>query len=249
MKVKLLQWNSWYKEKIENIVSVLKRIDPDIICLQELTTTSSFNPNLDEAHYISRKLGVFYYYHQAQEWNINDTVRTQGNGIFSKFPLVKTAFEYTVLPAPPDTNDWGKEGRVYVEATVQIANKMLNIGTTHLSYTHRFINTPQKKKEIQNLLGILKTKQNQPYIFTGDLNSQPQSYTVKNICKLLKHAGPPFTEKTWTTKPFAKDGFKETQLNWRLDYVFTTSDIRINNIKIMSVSYSDHLPILLEMII
>jgi len=36
MKIKLLQWNILYKENIDNIISELKRIDADIVCVQEL---------------------------------------------------------------------------------------------------------------------------------------------------------------------------------------------------------------------
>ena len=34
--MKLLQWNIWYKEDISNIAKELKRIDADVVCIQEL---------------------------------------------------------------------------------------------------------------------------------------------------------------------------------------------------------------------
>ncbi len=37
MKLTLLQWNIWYKEDIRNIAKEIKRINPDIVSLQELT--------------------------------------------------------------------------------------------------------------------------------------------------------------------------------------------------------------------
>ncbi len=35
--MKVLQWNIWYKEDINNIASELKRIDADVVCIQELS--------------------------------------------------------------------------------------------------------------------------------------------------------------------------------------------------------------------
>jgi len=37
MKLKILQWNIWFQERAENILKVIKRINPDIICCQEVT--------------------------------------------------------------------------------------------------------------------------------------------------------------------------------------------------------------------
>ena len=37
MLIKLLHWNIWFKEKIENIVELLKEYKPDIVCLNELS--------------------------------------------------------------------------------------------------------------------------------------------------------------------------------------------------------------------
>ena len=34
--IRLLQWNIWNNEDIDNIIKELKRISPDIACIQEL---------------------------------------------------------------------------------------------------------------------------------------------------------------------------------------------------------------------
>ena len=31
--MKVLQWNIWYKEEINNIANELKRIDADVVCI------------------------------------------------------------------------------------------------------------------------------------------------------------------------------------------------------------------------
>ena len=39
--MKLLQWNIWNNEKIENIAKELKRFDADVACLQEVCVTEN----------------------------------------------------------------------------------------------------------------------------------------------------------------------------------------------------------------
>lgn len=40
MRIKVLQWNIWYQENVNNILELIRDIDPDIFCLQELTVNA-----------------------------------------------------------------------------------------------------------------------------------------------------------------------------------------------------------------
>ncbi len=240
MIIKFLQWNVWYKEKIENIVKTISVINPDIFCLQELTVDSAYNPKINTPKYLAEKLKVNFYFKEA-----NKTQWASGNGIFSQFPITHTNCVY-IQQSLNAGNDYSQEGRVYIEAEINLGRDRLLVGTTHASYTHRFIVTKQKKTEIDKLLKGLK-KHKSKFVFSGDLNSRAYSYTIKRISKILKNSGPPLSQNTWTTKPFDYKGFYEDKLNWRLDYVFATKDIKIESSKIITTQYSDHLPILVEL--
>lgn len=80
----------------------------------------------------------------------------------------------------------------------------------------------------------------------GDFNSAPDSSTIKKIETRLKAIGPDYSELTFTTKPFQHEAFRVDGLEWRLDYIFATSDIKVLSSKIIETDYSDHLPILAE---
>lgn len=250
MKVRFIQWNVWFPEKIENIVRTLEAHNPDIVCLQELTVRSKFNPEIENtADYIQEALGFNGYYKAAQEWRNNDDIGALINGVFTRFPMVKTDFSYLLEPTSTDFKEFGyaKQGRVYVEATLKIAQTHLTAATTHLNYTHKFQETEAKNIEADNLSRAVESKK-QNFVFSGDLNSPPDSYTVRQLSRHLTNAGPDYDEKTWTTKPFEDyDGFKEDQLNWRLDYVFATPDLKILSAKIIDTPYSDHLPVMVDL--
>ena len=123
----------------------------------------------------------------------------------------------------------------------EINNKIYTIGTTHLSYTDRFIETEEKDKEVNKLTSIIKNKDN--YIFTGDLNTTQNSKYIKMIEEYYTNN---ITSNTWTTKPFSYNGFEVNNLDYKLDYIFTSKDIKVFKTEVINTNYSDHLPILSE---
>lgn len=239
MIIKILQWNIWFRESPKNIVNFLKESGVDIICVQEIIRDS--RKNLNVAEYISENLGFEYFYRDGSTWDNCPEREALGDAIFSRFPIVDSNYVYLqqLKHNPPDASS---EGRVYLEVKIDAGNKVLTVGTTHLSYSHRFEITNQRKNEIDVLLNILKKRKN-CYVFTGNLNSPPNSYTILQLEKLFSHSGPNYNQKSWTTKPFEYKGFKENDLNWRLDYAFNTKDINVCDSQILKCQYSDHLPI------
>lgn len=241
MEITVLQWNIWYKEDIQNIAKFLNENKPDIICLQELTINSKDQTIKDTPAYIAEQLGYNYYFKELPIESTDGESLMIANGIFSKYPISKSRFVWTTNPNRP--SGYNYELRVYVEVTLKIDNKEVIVGTTHMSFTHRFEGTPNKDNETAHLLKELERHQDS-YVFTGDLNALPGSNTIKSIEELLVNAGPDLKLKTWTTKPFSYNGFEANTLDWRLDYVFKTKDIKVLSSEILNTQFSDHLPIL-----
>jgi endonuclease/exonuclease/phosphatase family metal-dependent hydrolase len=226
----------------------LKEVNADVICLQELTVNHpDHNKNVDVPRFLADGLGFEFFYKEAEK-RINDSKEdTFGNAIYSRFPLSKQAFHY-IQESPVqsiENDDYSKEGRVYVEVMVRVDGRDIQFGTVHMSYTDRFQTTAAKETETNKLLDILRTKRNN-FIFTGDFNALPESYTISEVSKVLKSCGPSFNEKTWTTKPFSYNGFDATTLDWRLDYCFATPDAQVKSARVIETDFSDHLPILVE---
>jgi endonuclease/exonuclease/phosphatase family metal-dependent hydrolase len=243
--IKLMQWNVWYHEKYQNIVDFIKRSGADIVCCQELTTNFiDANPGIDVASEIAKACNYNYYYQPVTAYNDRGQEIKQGNGIFSKFPIVEKSFKY-VQKADPNIKSFDTEDRAYVEIIVDIEGKLLKVGTVHLSYSTAFAMTEKKLAEAEKLYEIVKGN-HEKFIFAADLNAKPDSPIIKKLEELFIHADPNTDRPTWTTKPFSYEGFEANSRDWRLDYIFATEDINVITNKILDTSYSDHLPILTE---
>ena len=245
--MKLLQWNVWYQEDIDNILRTVRRARPDILCLQELTANFAPQKRRHTAEYLAEKLGMNCFFKAARETVDANGKHAFGNAIISRYPILKTASRFIRKPSPreKENGDFSAEPRVYLEATLDIGGRKLVVATTHMSYVHKFRQTAAKRAEADALVAILR-KKGRRFVIGGDFNSVPGSYTIREIKKHLRNAGPPENEKTWTTKPFSYAGFVAKGLGWRIDYCFATPDIRVTAAEVVDTPYSDHLPLLIE---
>jgi endonuclease/exonuclease/phosphatase (EEP) superfamily protein YafD len=239
-KIKLLQWNIWQSKMIGQIITVIKGLKPDIICLQELRDDMRSHNKV--ADFIENKLSMSSYCAVAQV--CDEGKYAHSIGIFSRFPILDKNHYFLQKSRikPLDATD---EGRIYVETVLDVYGTMIIVGTTHLSYTNRFITTKKKRAEVDKFLEIIRHKKGK-YLVAGDFNARPHSYVIKNLAHFLQHCGPGYQYNTWTTIPFDYSGFHETKLNWRLDYVFASKDIIVSSAEIIQASPSDHLPIMVE---
>lgn len=235
-----MTWNVLYKEKADNILSLVKKIDPDIFCGQELTSESDFNPGRKIPEEISANLSASFFFKQTFESSDPETGKNfkMGNGIFTKFPISNKQFVFV-------RNEDGKEKRAYIQVECNIKGNILRIGTTHLTFEPWFPMSNIKLEEAQKLHKAID-KNTEHFILTGDMNSTAGSKIINRLSKNLASAGPDHKENTWTTKPFSLKGMTADTLDWRLDYIFTTPDVKVLSSKIIKTDYSDHLPILAE---
>lgn len=244
MNISIMQWNIWYLEDIRDVAKLLNVIKPDMCCLQELTIDHPVQIIKNTPKYLADQMGYHFF---AKELPIETTDGQKvmlANGIFSRFPISSSRFAW--INQPKRGGGYDDEYRAYVEATLEVEGQVVTIGTTHMSYTHRFEGTQGKRQETDLLVRELR-RHYKRFIFTGDLNAVPGSHTISEIDQSLQNVGPNLNQKTWTTKPFSYNGFEETQLKWRLDYIFATPDVEVTSSEIIQTKYSDHLPILTKL--
>ena len=238
MKLKVLQWNILYTDstnRIDEIIKELKKFNADVYCLQEVS--EYFNSDTIEKLLKAFPYGAYAYADEKRNEN-----RVQGNAILSKYPI-KEKKEVLIAPRYDYDNNIKREGRIYLECILNVNGKEIKIATLHHS-----LKKPNRPRDEEEKLTKELLKQNtKDFIFTADLNTTPEEDYFKELKNILTHCGPNENEKTCTTKPriFA-DGTKEEYLSLRIDYVFSTPDMKVNTAKILNTEMSDHLPIEVE---
>lgn len=243
MKISILQWNIWCDEDVRNNLKFLKDNRTDVICLQELTINYPKQYVKNSPEYIANGLVYNGHWQELPIESVSGGKLMLANGIFSKFPITNKKVYWT--SNPKNSGGYSNEKRVYVQAELELGKQKLKIGTTHMSYTHKFEPNEQKKNETDKLIKYIASNKSK-FIICGDMNASPGSYTVKKLESIFKNIGPNYSKKTWTTKPFSYNGFVENDLNWRLDHLFATEDIKLIKSSVLKTDLSDHLPILSE---
>lgn len=221
MQLKILSWNIWYDGYFDIVSKFLAEADADIIGIQEIV------PNDPKRNVIGflEKLG--YKYIVAPVLTTKDG-RIMSNAIFSKYPIESS--ERYILSE--------EKSRNALRAYIKIGDKTLHVFCTHLLHTHQ---QPSETQELQidNLIKVLPKEKT---ILMGDFNATPESDTIKKISDILVNTDPAQTP----TLCVYKEGCSVCNLeevNIRLDYIFTTSDIKTNTPEVYSLKGSDHLPI------
>ncbi|MBI3190118.1 endonuclease/exonuclease/phosphatase family protein [archaeon] len=84
MKIRFLQWNILYTEKIENVMKFVRKVNPDIMCIQEATVNGKWNSYTDTAKWLSRKLEYYYFFLPTSKFPEGNLT---GNAILSRYPI------------------------------------------------------------------------------------------------------------------------------------------------------------------
>ena len=222
MQLKILSWNIWYDGNFIEISKFLAEFDADIIGLQEVVPD---DPTRDIIGFL-KKLG--YQYAIAPILTIKKNGGTMSNAIFSKYPIV--SHEAYVLSKT--------SVRKALRADIKVEEKILHVFTTHLLHTH------QQSSEIQELQAenLIKVLPKERTIVMGDFNATPESNTIKKMSGVLENTDLSLIP-TWSVYPEGCPICNPEKINIRLDYIFTSKDIKINSPMVHQSKGSDHLPI------
>lgn len=224
MQAKVLSWNIWTDNHFDEIKDFLQQSDADIIGLQEVRDD---DPSRDTVKFLG-KLGFNYVFTPiTKNWDGKNW--SFGPSIFTKHQIVsKNEFMLTEK----------EDSRALVQADIKINNRVIHVFCTHLSHTH------QKDSDIQlqQAQEILTHIPGRDSILMGDFNAVPASTTIKRVKEVLIDADLN-NLPTWSVYPEGCESCNPQKIDIRLDYIFTTNDIKTNSYKVERSMGSDHLPI------
>lgn len=226
MKVKILSWNIWWGGVyLDKVIKFLLASHADIIALQEVTQTPEGENNT--AAMLADKFGMRYVYVTAVDARKFGKPFVAGNAILTKLPILSSKTQTLGV----------KDTRKAILADIKTQNGIVHMITTHLVHTHQKPSEEQEKQAADLVAFALKKHT----VICGDFNATPDSRAVSIVQEQFQRVDR-INDPTWCVYPEEMDGCVK-DLSVRLDYFFTTSDIKAANFRIEKSDGSDHLPI------
>lgn len=223
MQIKILSWNIWIDSHFELVKEFLKNADADIIGLQEVRED---DPSRETVKYL-KSLGYQHVFAPiAKTWGGN--VWNDGPAIFSKYEII-TSKKYMLSD---------EDSRAAAQADIKVGDETLHVFSTHLTHTHQ----QDSAVQLQQVEELLKHILPESSILMGDFNAIPSSQTIQKVRELLVDTDTN-EQPTWSVYPEGCVTCNPQKIDIRLDYIFTSKDIRTHSYKVEDSKGSDHLPI------
>ena len=239
--MKLLQLNAWGARLENQVADLLKKEQPDIICLQEVIDLKGDGGIFRPFEMLRQDADLEYSFHSPMFTSgFMNKSASFGNGITSRYPIKKEKTVFTNLDHVTDfsfdENDYNI--RNLQHAVVEVEGKQINILNHHGHHVPGHKNgdadTIRQCKQIADYIKRL----NGPIILAGDFNLSPDSESLEIINSLLTNL--PKEHKLKTTRNHL------TKKNEVCDYIFINDDIKLVSFKMLDDIVSDHAALTIE---
>lgn len=202
--------------------NTIEKIGAEIIGLNEMRNTGKDPEYQAQAQILADKLGYYSYFAKAIEFQ---GTNPYGNALISKYPILSAQ----TIPVPdPEVQkyDGYYETRCLLKATIDAPDGPLTVCIIHWG-----LNPDEQENAVQTILSNIEDKR---CILMGDFNVSPED-------KLLA----PIREKMFDTAEL----FGGELLSWpsdnpniKIDYLFTSPDLKVTAADIPPIVVSDHRP-------
>lgn len=242
--MKLIQLNIWQGRLLNQAVKFLTEQDPDIICLQELTSSDIKVPGFLETNTLQQLLQRLNLTHHsfAARWqySLMGGTASYGLGTISRFPIIDEKVVFTTGEYNGDmvygrdaTNDMANALRTTIDA----GDKTIDV------YNHHGYWLPDPNGDATSISSIanLATWADQshgPVIIAGDLNVWPQSPALKALDQRFRN----LTREAGAVSTLSRLG----KFQLPCDYIFVNGTVRVQNFEVSEQLVSDHKALILE---
>jgi len=243
--------SSYFDLRLHEASELLKKLDADIVFIQEIDFSSSRSHSVNQAVELAKNAG-YPYVAIAPSWNINFLLFPlhspfgklySGGAVISRYPIISQKIK---LLNKPQNNPWWYNlfylHRYFQEIEIDLSHRKINVVNLHLEAFDKQNRQDQIKELIQNhskadfLVGDFNmvTPEVSRKKFKKDDYAGDESYLMmKKVSQ--KEIFEIETSTSYTFPAWAPDR--------RLDYIFYNKELLLVKAEVIQTNLSDHLPI------
>ena len=199
----------------------IRRCGADIVGLNEIRDQGDDPEFTAQARELAGRLGYQWYFAKALDI---DGGGPYGNALLSRFPIVSAQ----TIPIPDPTErhyDDYYETRCLLKAIIAVAGG-LNVLVSHFG-----LNPDEQENAVGTVLEHLPPKRG---VLMGDFNMTPDDPRLRPIRQRLFDTAARF--------PAERLSFPSDRPDCKIDYIFSTGDVRVARADIPAIVASDHRP-------
>lgn len=152
------------KVDLARIAEVIRRVEPDLVALQEVDVRTTRTGGTDQALELARLTGMHVLYGATMPYQGGQ----YGNALLSRWPAA--GFRNHALPVTPE-----REPRAILDAW------FAHPAAFRILATHLDITRPDRLSAVEALARIAPHHEAAPMIFLGDLNDTPDSPVLEKL--------------------------------------------------------------------
>lgn len=199
----------------------IRRYNADIIGLNEIRDKGEDSEYQAQAKILAEKLGYYYYFAKAVDF---DGVNPYGNAILSRFPIISAE---TILVPDPETPAY--DG--YYETRCLLKAKIDVWGGIDVCVIHFGLNPDEQVNAVNTVLAHIGEEK---CILMGDFNVTPENSLLTPIRERMYDTAELFNRELWS--------FPSDNPTIKIDYIFTSRDMKVRAADIPADIVSDHRP-------
>ena len=233
MEIKVMSYNVQHfqnyitgKINYDAVAEVIRKYGAEVVGLNEVRGEGPASGYEAQAKIVAEKLGYHYYFAPAI---MVKGANPYGNALLSKYPI--EACQNIPIPDPEPRQYRGYyETRCVLKATVK-AEKPFTVLVSHFG-----LNPDEHELATET---VLKNLEKERCVLMGDFNMAPENPRIQRIAATVNDSAAKFSEPLLSI-PSDKPTVK-------IDYLFTTDDIRVLSADIPAETASDHRPYVAEL--
>lgn len=229
MSLKIMSFNTqhclnYITRKIDfpRMAEVIRESGADIIGLNEMRGAGEHPEYTAQTETLADILGFHCYFAKAIDVNGNNPY---GNGLLSRYPILSAETVRIPDPEPKRYNGY-YESRCVLKARIDTPAGEMTVLVTHFGLN---------PDEAENAVGtVLMNLERESCVLMGDFNLTPESPVLKPIRAELFDTAELFSSELLS--------FPSDVPDRKIDYIFTSRDLKVTEADIPAVVASDHRP-------